>query len=198
MKLNFRRIFAAVMFLFLMLFFSVMFVGCSASKKHKEEEKTKVEVSTKVDSSSTVSVKSEEKVTEENKTVESVKEKTLEIEVKNGEELEVTNYDAKGNKTGSTTYKGSGKAKETISDKKTESKQTKESQLKTDSKSKTDLSKRAYAKAKGKKLVSEKENKGFSFFDYLFWIILLIVLSILYYLNKRFKWIGSIINWLNN
>ena len=171
-----------------------MFVGCGSSKKHKEKESYENTVKTEIDSSSSSSVKTDDKVNEESKVSEESSEEVLDVEVKAGEELEITNYDSKGNKTGSTKYSGSGKAKKSKSNKKTESNFKKEAESKTESKGKKDFSGRSHAEKSGDKLIVDKQQKGFSFCTYLFWIILLIVAIALWYLNKRFKWVF----WLSN
>lgn len=193
-KVNFRRVVAAALFIFLMIFFSGMFISCGSSKKHKEKESYENTVKTEIDSSSSSSVKTDDKVKEENKVSEELSEEILDVELKDGEELEITNYDSQGNKTGSTKYSGSGKAKKSKSNKKTESNFKKEAESKTESKGKKDFSGRSYAEKSGDKLIVDKQQKGFSFCTYLFWIILLIVAIALWYLNKRFKWVF----WLSN
>ena len=193
-KVNYRKALAALLFIFLIVFFSGMFVGCGSSKKHKEKESYENTVKTEIDSSSSISIKTDDKVKEENKVSEELSEEVLDVEVKDGEELEITNYDSKGNKTGSTKYSGSGKAKKSKSNKKTESNFKKEAESKTESKGKKDFSGRSHAEKSGDKLIVDKQQKGFSFCTYLFWIILLIVAIALWYLNKRFKWVF----WLSN
>ena len=193
-KVNYRKALAALLFIFLMVFFSGMFVGCGSSKKHKEKESYENTVKTEIDSSSSSSLKTDDKVSEENKVSEELSEEVLDVELKDGEELEITNYDSKGNKTGSTKYSGSGKAKKSKSNKKTESNFKKEAESKTESKGKKDFSGRSHAEKSGDKLIVDKQQNGFSFCTYLFWIILLIVAIALWYLNKRFKWVF----WLSN
>jgi uncharacterized membrane protein len=194
-KVNYRKALAALLFIFLMIFFSGMFVGCGSSKKHKEKESYENTVKKEIDSSSSSSVKTDDKVKEENKVSEELSEEVLDVEVKDGEELEISNYDSQGNKTGSTKYSGSGKAKKSKSNKKTESNFKKEAESKTESKGKKDFSGRSHAEQSGDKLIVDKQQKGSSFCTYLFWIILLIVVAIaLWYLNKRFKWFF----WLSN
>ena len=193
-KVNYRKALAALLFIFLIVFFSGMFVGCGSSKKHKEKESYENTVKTEIDSSSSISIKTDDKVSEENKVSEELSEEVLDVELKDGEELEITNYDSKGNKTGSTKYSGSGKAKKSKSNKKTESNFKKEAESKTESKGKKDFSGRSHAEKSGDKLIVDKQQKGFSFCTYLFWIILLIVAIALWYLNKRFKWVF----WLSN
>ena len=193
-KVNYRKALAALLFIFLIVFFSGMFVGCGSSKKHKEKESYENTVKTEIDSSSSISIKTDDKVKEENKVSEELSEEVLDVEVKDGEELEITNYDSKGNKTGSTKYSGSGKAKKSKSNKKTESNFKKEAESKTESKGKKDFSGRSHAEKSGDKLIVDKQQKGFFFCTYLFWIILLIVAIALWYLNKRFKWFF----WLSN
>lgn len=193
-KVNYRKALSALLFIFLMIFFSGMFVGCGSSKKHKEKESYENTVKTEIDSSSSSFVKTDDKVKEENKVSEELSEEVLDVEVKDGEELEITNYDSQGNKTGSTKYSGSGKAKKSKSNKKTESNFKKEAASKTESKGKKDYSGRSHAEQSGDKLIVDKQQKGFSFCTYLFWIIILIVAIALWYLNKRFKWVF----WLSN
>jgi Flp pilus assembly protein TadB len=193
-KINYRKVLAAALFIFLMMFFSVMFVACGSSKKNIEKESNESAITIKKDTSVKTNVATEEKVNEASKVSEEVSEETLEVEVKAGEELEITNFDANGNKTGSTKYTGSGKAKKSKSNKKTESNIEKESLSKTEASSQLESSSRTHATKALKKVKVEKDKKGFSFCTYLFWIILLIIVVVLWYLNKRFKWLF----WLSN
>ena len=193
-KVNYRKALAAALFIFLMIFFSGMFVGCGSSKKHKEKESYESSISIKKDSSVTSNLSTDENVKEESKVSEELSEECLEVDVKDGEELEITNFDANGNKTGSTKYSGSGKAKKSKSNKKTETKREKESHSKTDASSQLDSSTRTDASTASEKVMVDKDKKGFSFCTYLFWIILLIIAVLLWYLNKRFKWLF----WLSN
>ena len=64
-KVNYRKALAALLFIFLMVFFSGMFVGCGSSKKHKEKESYENTVKTEIDSSSSSSVKTDDKVKED-------------------------------------------------------------------------------------------------------------------------------------
>lgn len=193
-KVNYRKALAALLFIFLMVFFSGMFVGCGSSKKHKEKESFENKQTTEVTTSESISTKSDDKLKQESKVSEETNEECIEVELKDGEELEITNFDSQGNKTGSTKYSGSGKAKKSKSNKKTESNFKKEAESKTESKGKKDFSGRSHAEQSGDKLTVDKQQKGFSFCTYLFWIILLIVAIALWYLNKRFKWVF----WLSN
>ena len=90
-KVNYRKALSALLFIFLMIFFSGMFVGCGSSKKHKEKESYENTVKTEIDSSSSSSVKTDDKVKEENKVSEELSEEVLDVELKDGEELEITN-----------------------------------------------------------------------------------------------------------
>lgn len=193
-KVNYRKALAAALFIFLMIFFSGMFVGCGSSKKHKEKESYESSVSVKKDTSVKSNLSTEEKVKEESKISEETSEECLEVEVKDGEELEITNFDANGNKTGSQKFSGSGKAKKSKSNKKSESNIEKESHSKTDASSQLDSSTRTNASTASKKAIVDKDKKGFSFCTWLFWIILLLIAVLLWYLNKRFK----LLFWLSN
>ena len=64
-KVNFRRVVAVALFIFLMIFFSGMFISCGSSKKHKEKESYENTVKTEIDSSSSSSVKTDDKVKED-------------------------------------------------------------------------------------------------------------------------------------
>ena len=110
--------FIAVLFLLSILFFPL--ASCSSLKKSTQKSTTEVKSEIKIDSSVTENKVEETKIIEETKATEKVVEETNEIEVSDGQELEVTNYDANGNKTGSTKYKGSGKSKKTTSTKNTD------------------------------------------------------------------------------
>ena len=177
-----------------MVFFSGMFVGCGSSKKHKEKESYESSISIKKDTSAKTSLSTEEKVKEEFKVSEETSEECLEVDLKDGEELEITNFDANGNKIGSQKFSGSGKAKKSKSNKKTETKTEKESHSKTDASSQLDLSSRTNASTASKKVIVDKDKKGISFCAWLFWIILLLIAILLWYLNKRFK----LLFWLSN
>jgi hypothetical protein len=191
-KINYRKVFAALLFIFLMMFFSVMFVACGSSKKHIEKESNQTAITIKKDTSVKTKVATQEKVNEASKVSEEVSEEILEVDVKAGEELEITTFDASGNKTGSTKYSGSGKAKKSKSNKKTETNIQKESHSKTEASSQLQSSTRTQATKASKKVLVDKEKKGISFCTYLFWFILLIIGFLLWYLNKRFKWISCL------
>ena len=118
-KVNYRKALAALLFFFLMVFFSGMFVGCGSSKKHKEKESFENKQTTEGTTSESISTKSDDKLKQESKVSEETNEECIEVELKDGEELEITNFDSQGNKTGSTKYSGSGKAKKSKSNKKT-------------------------------------------------------------------------------
>lgn len=193
-KVNYRKALAALLFIFLMVFFSGMFVGCGSSKKHKEKESFDNKQKTEITTSESISTKTDDKLKQESKVSEETNEECIEVELKDGEELEITNFDSQGNKTGSQKFSGSGKAKKSKSNKKTESNFKKEAESKAEFKGEKDFSGRSYAEQSGDKLILDKQQKGFSFCTYLFWIILLIVAIALWYLNKRFKWLF----WLSN
>lgn len=193
-KVNYRKAFAALLFIFLMVFFSGMFVGCGSSKKHKEKESFDNKQKTEVTTSESNSTKTDDKLKQESKVSEETNEECIEVELKDGEELEITNFDSQGNKTGSQKFSVSGKAKKSKSNKKTESNFKKEAESKAEFKGEKDFSGRSYAEQSGNKLILDKQQKGFSFCTYLFWIILLLLIVILWYLNKRFKWFF----WLSN
>lgn len=193
-KVNYRKALAALLFIFLMVFFSGMFVGCGSSKKHKEKESFDNKQKTEITTSESISSKTNDKLKQESKVSEETNEECIEVELKDGEELEITNFDSQGNKTGSQKFSGSGKAKKSKSNKKTESNFKKEAESKTESKGKKDFSGRSYAEQSGDKLILDKQKKGSSFCTYLFWIILLLLIVILWCLNKRFKWLF----WLSN
>ena len=193
-KVNYRKALAALLFIFLMVFFSGMFVGCGSSKKHKEKESFDNKQKTEITTSESISTKTDDKLKQESKVSEETNEECIEVELKDGEELEITNFDSQGNKTGSQKFSGSGKAKKSKSNKKTESNFKKEAESKAEFKGEKDFSGRSYAEQSGDKLILDKQQKGFSFCTYLFWIILLIVAIALWYLNKRFK----LFFWLSN
>lgn len=207
------RIIASGIILFL-VFASCFFSSCSSRKLNKQKELVEVqkqsssdslfESAAKVDSTSQAKVNStEEKKSSEN-SMEEFQEEALELELAPSDSLEVINYDANGKKTGSKKYKGSGKIKDSKTNKKTNTSTTTAIKKKTDSVAKTELSKRNATKARLAKANSEKaklekaqldrETKGFSVSTYLFLIIAIIVFFILVYLNKRFKWFGWIVN----
>lgn len=193
-KVNYRKSLAALLFIFLMVFFSGMFVGCGSSKKHKEKESFDNKQKTEITTSESISSKTDDKLKQETKVSEETNEECIEVELKDGEELEITNFDSQGNKTGSQKFSGSGKAKKSKSNKKTESNFKKEAESKAEFKDEKDFSGRSYAEQSGDKLILDKQKKGSSFCTYLFWIILLLLIVILWYLNKRFKWLF----WLSN
>lgn len=193
-KVNYRKALAALLFIFLMVFFSGMFVGCGSSKKHKEKESFENKQKTEITTSESISSKTDDKSKQESKVSEETNEECIEVELKDGEELEITNFDSQGNKTGSQKFSGSGKAKKSKSNKKTEANFKKEAESKAEFKGEKDFSGRSYAEKSGDKLILDKQQKGFSFCTYLFWIILLLLIVILWYLNKRFKWLF----WLSN
>lgn len=193
-KVNYRKALAALLFIFLMVFFSGMFVSCGSSKKHKEKESFDNKQKTEITTSESISSKTDDKSKQESKVSEETNEECIEVDLKDGEELEITNFDSQGNKTGSQKFSGSGKAKKSKSNKKTEANFKKEAESKAEFKGEKDFSGRSYAEQSGDKLILDKQQKGFSFCTYLFWIILLLLIVILWYLNKRFKWLF----WLSN
>lgn len=193
-KVNYRKALAALLFIFLMVFFSGMFVSCGSSKKHKEKESFDNKQKTEITTSESISSKTDDKSKQESKVSEETNEECIEVELKDGEELEITNFDSQGNKTGSQKFSGSGKAKKSKSNKKTEANFKKEAESKAEFKGEKDFSGRSYAEQSGDKLILDKQQKGFSFCTYLFWIILLLLIVILWYLNKRFK----LFFWLSN
>lgn len=169
----------------------LLITSCSSTKKQKNTEINKTEESAKVDSSASSIKKVEEtKASEINSEVNSVEE-TNKIDLKNGESITVTEFDAKGNIKSKKKYEGSGSIENKKSTKKETLKETLNTKTKAVDKSKLDYSKRTHASTKAVKKAVNIQRKGFSFFDYLFWIILIIVLIIiviiLRYLNKRFK-----------
>ena len=183
-----------VLFWAVIVFSFSLLLGCGSSKKHKEKESYENTVKTEIDSSSSSSVKTDDKVKEENKVSEELSEEVLDVELKDGEELEITNYDSKGNKTGSTKYSGSGVAKKTTGTKKTQTSAIKETNTKTDSSAQLASSTRTYASEASKKAIVKVDKKGFSFCVYLFWIGLVIIALVLWYLNKRFSWVFKLTN----
>jgi|GEM_PF-2835943 len=188
MKLS-KIITGAFLTIALIFVFAVTFSSCSSIKKQKQSESLKTEKSTSIDSSSQASVKKEEdkKVAEEKKE-ESISEGT-EINLKPGDSLEVTNYDKDGKKTGSKKYKGSGSVKDYKESKKTQESKVSEVSKKSDSIGSIDLSKDTKDKSSGNSSSIDKNKKGFSFGDYIFWFLLIIAIIVLVYLNNRFKWI---------
>ncbi|AGN89419.1 hypothetical protein [Flavobacterium psychrophilum] len=167
-------------FLFLLV---IPFTGCSSMKKHKEKESVKVDLNKESDSSAFVKTKIEELKKEQAKETEESCEEATEIQVKDGDSLEVTNYDSSGKKTGSKKYKGSGSIKNTLSKKKNEKLLNINTKTKIDSKSKTEISKCTNSKIEASRVSVNKEKKGFSFWSYL-WLLIIVVLL---YLNKRFR-----------
>lgn len=176
-------------FIFLLM---IPFTGCSSIKKHKEKESVEVEMKKELDSSATTKTKTEQVKKVQVKETEEATEEATEIQVKDGESLEITNYDYLGRKTGYKTYKGSGSIKNTSGKKKTEKFLDNETKTKIDSESKIETSKRTDAKAKASKASAKKEKKGFSFWSYLWLFIIIVILTALYYLNKRFNFLGII------
>jgi uncharacterized membrane protein len=189
MKNFIRKSVALLLFPFLILLFSGMFLSCASSKKHKQKTKTETTTETKKDSIATTVIDATVKATEQSKTIEQSIEECFEVAVTDGEELEIINFDANGNKTGSTKYKGSGNFKTAKAKKSKEISNEKESLSTTNTNSKTELLERIKQSKKEKEVVVNKEKKGISFCTYLFCIILLIIAVVLWYLNKRFKWI---------
>lgn len=188
MKLS-KIITGAFLTILLIFAFAMTFSSCSSIKKQKQSESLKTEKSTSIDSSSQAAVKKEEdkKVAEEKKE-ESIYEGT-EINLKPGDSLEVTNYDKDGKKTGSKKYKGSGSVKDYKESKKKQESKVSEVRKKSDSIGSLDVSKDTKDKSSGNSSFIDKNKKGFSFGDYIFWFLLIIAIIVLVYLNNRFKWI---------
>lgn len=194
MKNFIRKSVALLLFLFLILLFSGMFLSCASSKKHKQKTKTETTTETKKDSIVTTVVDATVKETEQSKTTEQSIEECSEVVVTDGEELEITNFDANGNKTGSTKYKGSGSFKKSKANKNKEISNQKESVSTTNTNSKTELLEHIKQSKKEKEVVVNKETKGLSFWTYFYWILFLIIAIALWYINKRFNLIGWLID----
>lgn len=189
-----RKGIATILLVFLIAFFSTMFVSCGSMKKHKEKEKTEQIATTNLDSSSVLKSKNSTKENQEVTNNTDTRIDELEVDVKNGDSLEITSYDKNGNVKESWKFKGSGSAKKKSTSKKETHNSKKEIKSKTELTKKKIFQGRTYAKKASLKKAKEKENKGSVFCTYLFWIILIIIIVILWYLNKRFKWLF----WLSN
>jgi hypothetical protein len=194
MKLFIKKAVAFILLLGLILLFSGMFLSCASSKKHKEKSKIETTIDTKKDSVSTTTIDATTKTTEQNKVNEQFAEECLAVEVAEGEELEIINFDANGNKTGSTKYKGSGKLKKSKVNKTTATSNDKETVATTNTNSKTELLERIKQSKQEKSTVVDKETKGLSLWIYFYWIIFIIIAIALLYLNKRFNVIGWLID----
>lgn len=199
MKKNpmFKLMIQTFLFWLFVAFIFNLFISCGSTKKHKEKEITESSVATKTDVSQDVKIKTEDKSKEQTKVSEEATDECLEVKVKDGEELEITNFDANGNKTGSTKFSGSGVAKKSKGSKKTETNTIKETNIKTDVSAQLDVSTRTDASKASKKATVKVDKKGFSFCAYLFCIVLVIIVLTLWYLNKRFKWVFKLINLFN-
>jgi hypothetical protein len=134
-----------IAFLLLALFtlmMGLMFTGCGSRKTatSKTEEKTSQKDTLTTDTT----VNSSSLTTNENKqeTTELEKQKEISAEVKQGETLQVDQFDANGKLIGSTVFKGSGKAtvKDVEKSKLTDQSSKSETVKKTDSKKKTQAS----------------------------------------------------------
>lgn len=189
-----RKGIATILLVFLIAFFSTMFVSCGSSKKHKEKEKTEQIATTNLDSSSVLKSKNTSRENQEVTNNTDTRIDELEVDVKNGDSLEITSYDKNGNVKESWKFKGSGSAKKKSTSKKETHNSKKEIKSKTELTKKKNFQGRTYAKKASLKKAKEKENKGSVFCTYLFWIILIIIIVILWRLNKRFKWLF----WLSN
>jgi hypothetical protein len=193
MKLFIKKAVAFILLVGMILLF-FMFLSCASSKKHKEKSKIETTIDTKKDSVSTTTIDATTKTTEQNKVNEQFAEECLAVEVAEGEELEIINFDANGIKTGSTKYKGSGKLKKSKVNKTTETSNEKETVSNSNTNSKTELLERIKQSKQEKSTVVDKETKGLSLWIYLYWIIFIILAIALWYLNKRFNVIGWLID----
>lgn len=178
----------------LLLFGSCLFSSCSSMKKTKTKTDLTIKKEENTDSlyevQTEIVINTQEKVNE----VTEVYNETEEICVESGDSLEVTTYDANGKKTGSKKYKGSGKSKTTKEKSSKQKQSTTDTKQKTDSNSKTELSKRSAEELKLQEASLEKKKQGFSFWNYLFWLVLIILI----YLNYRFKLIRKVFNHVRN
>lgn len=196
MKKNpmFKLFAQAILYWLFVAFVISLFISCGSTQKHKEKESSEKSSATTTAISESLSIKVLDQTKQETKVLEEAAEESLEIEVKDGQELEITNFDAHGNKTGSTKYSGSGVAKKTTGTKKTQTSAIKETNTKTDSSAQLASSTRTYASEASKKAIVKVDKKGFSFCVYLFWIGLVIIALVLWYLNKRFSWVFKLTN----
>lgn len=179
--------------------------GAVALKKNVEKSS---------DSLGTTSKNSLDKSKEKSISNEAAVIQSYEAKVQDGKEVSVEEYDKDGNLIKKTVFKGDGEVKtSTGSTIKNETK-TKETEQKNTESTSSEVNKNESIKvdsvASGNVKKKESgsdfkrstdlvvERKGFSFLDYAFWIILVIVVVILFYLNKRFKWVAGIVKFLKN
>lgn len=164
-------------------------IGCRSVKKTSSSSTLKSTVTKSVDSLSISELKTKEKSTEQIKLNEQSFDESLQIDLKNGDSLEIINYDGQGKVLNSKKYKGSGTVHHNKTNKNTEKTTITEKEGKTDSKSKVGLSKYSGTTTSASTASSFKEKKGFSFWSYLFFIIIILIIL---YLNYRFKIYGFI------
>ena len=187
--MNLKKVFAILLLVLFYFLIALAFVGCSSSKKLKTKEEIKTEIKKVSDSVGTTETKVKEQAKEESNKTEKQESTGFKIKVEDGKEVSVKQYDANGKLLGKTVVKGSGEVE--TKNEKSESKESKslDSFKESETKAASKVSKKEDSKTDGKKLDLNVEKKGFSFGDYIFWFVLIIVIIVLIYLNNRFKWI---------
>lgn len=188
MKANLKTIFRVMLVLLSIALACLFFSSCSSTKKLKQKESYKTEVKKESDSSGTVIAKVDEKQKEETAKKVSEEKKGFDVKVKDGKEVSIKEYDQNGKLKGETVIKGDGEVKTSSEKKDTEETTKSEASKTTDSKADSYVDKKRTENTAGKKLALDLEKKGFSITDYIFWLVLVIILIGLIYLNYRFKW----------
>lgn len=187
-----RTVSRACLLLFILAMF-LLFVSCGATK-HKEtkKEETKIELSENdksknENSKDTIS----KKEVDHNKELTS-KTKAVVYEGKKGDSLIVTEENLVTGEKKKTTYHGSGKLSETTKDEasKENIKSSEENTGKSISKSENENNSKFKASGSSSETIKDKKTS----YCWLWLIILLIVAALVWYLNKRFKWLF----WLSN
>ena len=105
-----KRFIAYLLLAVFTILMGLMFTSCGTRKVAKEETKivTKVKDTVAESSKKETTIETKKQVAE--KTIEKETQKEISAEVKNGETLQVDEFDKDGNHKGTTIFKGSGKA----------------------------------------------------------------------------------------
>lgn len=106
-----KKFIAFVLLAVFTVLMGLMFTSCGTRKVAKEETKIVTKVKDTVAESSKKETTTETKKQVAEKTIEKETQKEISAEVKDGETLQVDEFDKNGNHKGTTIFKGSGKAK---------------------------------------------------------------------------------------
>jgi uncharacterized membrane protein len=188
--MNLKKVFVILLLALFYFLMGLCLFACSSTKKLKTKEVTKTEIKKESDSVGTVITKIKESEKEKTSKIEKQENTGFKIKVEDGKEVSVKQFDSNGKLIGETIVKGSGEVETKNEKKETNESKSIDKTKDSDSKATSKVIKKENAKTDSKKLELNVEKKGFSFGDYIFWFVLIIIIIVLIYLNNRFKWIS--------